>query len=540
MTLIGLGLKSHRTGIIALSLLGGITGALNAAAFIQLAGTTPAERAAFGQEMTVLGKQLAYLLPDPVQLDTLAGYLTWRAFGFLGLIFAIWAILASSGIGRGEEEKGLTEHWLSAGVSRARWLLTRFATFAVAATIAIVATFGATEIAAMAYDEALPPTQLTLQAIVLLGVTLASFGIGLFVAQLVLTRRTAGAIGAVIVVALYELNAAGRAGMDLGPFDDLSPFALASRSTPLLAGRAFDIGATALLFAVAATLLVASLLSFERRDVGGPLLRSRVGTASSSTMRPAGDPLLRVPVLAMVDQQRWWLVGWTLGLAALAYFLTSLARTIVDSMRAIPSFAVFFERLGVSAYSDFIGVLWFGTGLFVLSALTIAQVNGWATDDAEGRLEAMLASGASRQRIVIERIAALLVIVAVVIAVSSTLVFFAARSFDITLPGDRTVLATVLVLPVVFAFAGIGAAIVGWRPRVAVVLLGAVAILSYFIQQFAALFSWPEWLRHLSLFELYGTPMTKDDWGGIVALVAIGVAGTALALLSMRRRDVGT
>jgi hypothetical protein len=31
-----------------------------------------------------------------------------------------------------------------------------------------------------------------------------------------------------------------------------------------------------------------------------------------------------------------------------------------------------------------------------------------------------------------------------------------------------------------------------------------------------------------------------DDWAGIATLVAIGVAGTALALVLMRRRDVGT
>src|SRR3954468_6763171 len=237
MTLFRLALRSHRTGIIVMAVMGAIAGALNAAAFLQLAGDTPAARAAFGQEMAVLGKQLAYLLPDPVQLDTLAGYLTWRAFGFLGLIFAIWAILASSGIGRGEEEKGLTEHWLAAGVSRASWLITRASSFTAAAVFALVATFGATELVAASYGEALPAGPLALQALVLLGVTLASFGIGLIISQLVLTRRTAGSIGAVVVVALYELNAAGHAGMDLGPLDDLSPFALAGRSTPLLASH---------------------------------------------------------------------------------------------------------------------------------------------------------------------------------------------------------------------------------------------------------------------------------------------------------------
>jgi ABC-2 type transport system permease protein len=539
MTLYRLALRSHRTGIIVMSLMGALAGALNAAAFVQLAGTTPAERAAFGREMEILGKQLAYLLPDPVQLDTLAGYLTWRAFGFLGLIFAIWGVLASSGVGRGEEEKGLTEHWLATGVSRVRWLLTRGLTFAFAAAVALAVTLAATAATAAASGEPLPLGPLALEGVVRLGLTLAAFGIGLFVAQLVLTRRAAGAIGAIVIVALYELDAAGRAGMDIGPLANLSPFSLAARSAPLLQ-RGVDVGATIALYGVAGALLALCTLAFVRRDIGGALFRFGSDSTGRASRRPSADPLLRVPVLALVEQQRWWLIGWTAGLVALAYFLTSLARTIVDSMLGIASLRLYFDRLGVAAYSDFVGVLWFGTGLFILSALTIAQINGWAADDAEGRLEAALASGASRERIVVERIAALLVIVGIVAAVSALVVYATARALEITLPGDRMALATALELPVVFAFAGIGAALVGWRPRAAVLILGAVAVVSYFLQQFAAVFNWPEWLGRLSIYKLYGTPLSSDDWPGIVTLVAVGIAGTAVALVAMRRRDVGT
>jgi hypothetical protein len=42
-----------------------------------------------------------------------------------------------------------------------------------------------------------------------------------------------------------------------------------------------------------------------------------------------------------------------------------------------------------------------------------------------------------------------------------------------------------------------------------------------------------------SFFVLYGTPMTSVDWAGAATLVAIGVAGTAWALVAMQRRDVG-
>src|SRR6266496_1151254 len=106
MKLFALSFRYQRTGTIVMSVMGSLAGVLNAAAFEQLAGNTPAERAVFGQQMELLGKQLSYLLPDPIQLDTMGRYLTWRAFGSLALIFAIWAILASTGAGRGEEERG--------------------------------------------------------------------------------------------------------------------------------------------------------------------------------------------------------------------------------------------------------------------------------------------------------------------------------------------------------------------------------------------------------------------------------------------------
>jgi putative exporter of polyketide antibiotics len=539
VTLFGLAFRSHRTGLIAMSIVSTLAGVLNAAAFETLAGNTPAERATFGKQMELLGKQLSYLLPDPVQLDTIGGYLTWRAFGALALIFAIWAILAATGAGRGDEERGLTEHWLASGVSKRRWLVIRTAGFVAAAAVVLIIANSATALVAAAMSDPVPLGGVVLETVELLGLTLVCFGIGLAIAQLVVTRRAAGSIGVIVVVALYEFNAAGRSGLDLGALGSLSPFGLFDRSRPLLPqGGAIDGGATIALYVAASVLIGLSATAFLQRDVGGVLVRlGRTHTRAAS--RPSSNGLLRIPVVALVEQQRGWLIGWTVGFAVLAYFLTTLARSMVDAMMAIPSLRVYFDRLGIAAYSDFVGVIWFGTALFILSGLAIAQVNGWAADDGEGRLEAMLAAGASRARVVVERVAALLVIVAVVAAVSSTVVFYGMRALDIVVPGDRMIVATLDQLPVVFAFAGIGAALVGWRPRAAVVVLGAVAVISYFVQQFYAIFDWPDWVGQLSIYQLYGQPLSKDEWAGIVTLVAMGVAGTAIALVSMRRRDVG-
>jgi ABC-2 type transport system permease protein len=140
---------------------------------------------------------------------------------------------------------------------------------------------------------------------------------------------------------------------------------------------------------------------------------------------------------------------------------------------------------------------------------------------------------------VLERITVLLVAAGVVSVVSTAGVWAAAGALGIAVPADRMLLAALLMLPVVFALGAIGQALAGWRPRLAVVLMAAIAVISYFMQEFGPVFAWPEWVQRTSLFVLYGEPMTKVDLAGTVTLLGIGVVGTTFALAAMRRRDVG-
>ncbi|HEY8861602.1 MAG TPA: hypothetical protein VIN37_05895, partial [Candidatus Limnocylindria bacterium] len=104
MTLFRLALRSHRTGAIATAAIGALSGLLNSIAYVQVAGATPAERAIFAHSMEVVGRQLSYILPPPVQLDTMGGYLAWRGFSAVAIVYAVWAMLAATGAGRGDEE----------------------------------------------------------------------------------------------------------------------------------------------------------------------------------------------------------------------------------------------------------------------------------------------------------------------------------------------------------------------------------------------------------------------------------------------------
>jgi ABC-2 type transport system permease protein len=531
-------LKQQIVGLVAL-VIGGVLGAvLNTIAFVQIAGTTTAERAAFAQQMSVLGAQLSYMLPAPVRIDTLSGYLEWRLFGFIVLVFGIWAAISASGSGRGDEERGLVEQWLAAGVGRARYLVTRVAVFAAIATVAI----GAMQLSILlsAGGEPLAASDLLAMGVNLLATTLCCYGISLVIAQLVSTRRAAGGIAAGLLIALFVLNGAGRTA-DIGPARWLSPFYLFERSRPLTGNGALDALAIGALLLIALVLLVVGVAAFARRDLGGTALPG-ITRESRPTRSPSRDPLLRRPVLGPLRQQRIWVVSWLVGFAALSASLISITRTIVDSLTSseVPFLRAYFERAGLSAYDAFVGVIWLSTATLLLSIYAIIQVASWSADDTEGRLATILSAPVSHARVIVERLATLLVAVALITGASSVAVYLVAAGQGITLNGGRVALAAALLLAIPFAFGSIGQLISVSRPRVAVVALSTVAVFSYFVQQFVPLFGLPDWVANLSLYTLYGAPMTGDiRWAGVTGLVGIGAVATAASVLALRRRDVG-
>lgn len=539
MTLLRIALRLGRMGAIATAALGTVGAIAQPLAFATLAGNTPAERAVFGQQMELLALQLTYLLPLPHGLGTMAGWIEWRALGFLEVVVGFWAVMAASGAGRGDEERGLVEHWLAQGVSRGRYIGLRIVAFAALAMAASTLAVGAAGVGAAIVNDGVPAGALALQGVALVGLVLCCYAVALLAAQFVTTRRGAITLGGAVLLILYLVNVVDRNGAEVAAIRSLSPFWLYDQNHPLTAGGVLDLSSTLGLFAAAAAITVLAVVAFVRRDLGAPLVR-RTPRDARPTVRPAGNPLLRVPVLAILDQQRVSLVAWTAVVAALGLFFLSFTRTLVDAMLATPSFRVYMERAGIATYTAFIGLSWFSALVLLVSLYAIVQANGWAADDQEGRLEIFAAQPISRARIVVERLAALLIGAAVIVAASSLALLIGAASADISLEVGRVVVGTALTLLVAFAFGGLGAAGVGWRPRLTLGILAAVAIVGYFVQELAPLFEWPEWLANLSVYALYGNPvMTSIDWAREATLLAIGAAASFAALIAMQRRDIG-
>jgi hypothetical protein len=115
-----LALRLGRWGIAGFGAIAFFLTLLQTVGFYKIAGTTEAERQAFGRSMRVLAAQFSVIIAPPMRPDTAGGYVQFRAFGALAIMFAIWALTSASGAVRGDEERGLVQAALGRGISRPR------------------------------------------------------------------------------------------------------------------------------------------------------------------------------------------------------------------------------------------------------------------------------------------------------------------------------------------------------------------------------------------------------------------------------------
>ena len=533
-----IGLRFHRTGMISTAAIGAFSGMLQSLGFQAIVGTSESARQQFGLQMQLLGRQLSYLVPLPVHPETLAGYVQWRAFGFFPVIFGFWALIAGSGAIRGDEDRGLLELWLASGTSRARVTAARTGAFVIAAAASILIVLLLTGLGATIVGSPLPIEGLLADGAALLAVTVACFALALLIAQFVDSRRVAAGVSAIVLLALFLLNSLGRTLEAPARFRGVSPFYYVDRTNGLSPGGQIDWASTLSVSAAALALVALAGVAFTRRDLGAGLVRPR-RAVRPRVIEPSRNPLLRAPVLATIYEQRVGLTAWMVSTALLALFMTSLAKSVADLVNHIPIF-----RAYVSGQGDLnravISVFWFAMMPLVLGAFAITQVSRWTTDDTEGRLEMVLSEPVSRRRVALERAGALLVATTFIAVVGSAVTLWAADAQGISLGVESIALATALLLPFGLAFGSLGAALAGWIPRATVLLLSGYAVVSYFLTQFVPLFRWPQWVANLSIFYLYGTPLTTGVyWTGFWVLMAIIAIAMTIGLLSFQRRDLG-
>lgn len=539
MTAVRLSLRLGRWGLLGFSVLAFASSLIQAVSFYQIAGHTAASRAAFAHSMSQLASQLTFILAPPAGLDTVGGYVEWRSFGGLAIVFAVWALLSGSGAARGDEERGLVEAVLATSLTRSRWLASRVMGFAFMTFLAALAG-GLGLVAGVAgggESISLGPVLAICVALAALG--LSCYSLTLLIAQLT-GARIATATAGIALLGLFLVNRLSQTFTWLVSWRWLSPFHYYDLNQPLAPGGAFDGRATLTMLGIAMVGAAVAGVVFESRDLGAPIVRwpSRHRPA---TYEPSRSPLWRISVVRGLYERRAGLATWAVGLAAVGMLFVYLTKTVLQPLLSIPTLSGFFGGFaGGQMYTTFLGFFWLTFAQLLFAAFAIAQVARWSAEDSDGRLEMILSTPRSRTSVVVERAITLTLGAVVVAAISGVAVGFAAHYQAMEVSRERLAEGTLLLVPFALVFAAAGAVLAAWNPRAAVGLLGGLAFASYLVDELGPLFHWPAWVQDLSAFKLFGTPLsTGIDRSGLVIMVAIIVVGFGASILLMERRDVG-
>jgi ABC-2 type transport system permease protein len=534
-----LALRLGRWGIAGFGAVAFVVALVQTVGFYKIAGNSEAERQAFGHSMSVLAAQFTVIIPPPVRPDTVGGYVQWRAFGFLAILFAIWALASASGAARGDEERGMVQALLANGLSRPRMIAARIAAFATGAIVASLAA-GAGLLVGVASGGETFSAVLALEAAVAAAVLgVCCYSLTLLFAQLT-SARNSTAFAGVILLALFLINSLSRTFDALVPWRWLSPFHYYEQSSPLVPGGNLDVRATLILLGIAVAAAVLAAFAFRYRDVGSPLITLPAPTRRAS-YKMSRSPVWRIPVVRDLYERRVSLLIWTAGLSVLGAIFVVLTKSIVKPLLAIPELAPYFAIfVNGNIYASFLGFIWFGFAQLLMAGFAITQVARWTAEDSDGRLELVLSSPVSRARVVVERLIALALGALIIAAVSSAAVGLESHYQSIDLSNRRLAEASLLFVPFTLVFGTVGALLASRIPRATVGILGVFAFASYLTVQLGPIFKLPVWVQDVSAFKLYGQPLIAGvDQTGLVVMLVIVIAGLVASAMVMERRDIG-
>src|SRR5437879_7555891 len=134
--------------------------------------------------MATLAAQVVALFPPPIRPDTVGGYVEFRGFHPLAILFAVWALASATGFVRGDEERGIVEAALATGTSRIALIASRVAGFAIAIAVASAAAGAGFVIGVASGHETVAAQGVVEEAILLAAVGLACYALSMLVAQL--------------------------------------------------------------------------------------------------------------------------------------------------------------------------------------------------------------------------------------------------------------------------------------------------------------------------------------------------------------------
>ncbi len=462
-------------------------------------------------------------------LQTVGGFTVFKVSMTLMIAGAIWAVLTSSRLLRGEEDAGRWDMLLSGRTTRSRAALQALGGFGVAALVLWTLTSLITSIAGVSSRVDIDPGSAMFLALALVSPVLMFFSVGALTSQLAPTRRQAAGYGAAVLGVSYGLRMVGDAGIGVPWLSWLSPLGWCEKLAPLTQSNPWP------LFLIAGfTVLVGagSVRLAAARDVGSSVFPDRTERAPDLRLL---DSALGLSIRLMGTVAIVWLAV----LVVFGLLFGLVAKGAGDTLSG-SSLRETFDKLGATGggIGAYLGVTFLVVSV-LLAFAAAGQVGAARTEESEGRLDHLVVRPLSRVRWLTDRLGLTLVLLIAggLIAGLSTWLGAATQHSGVAV-GSVVGAGLNAATPAVFCL-GVGAFLLGFWPRATSIGVYAVVAWSLLVELVGGIGAVSHWLLDTSVFfHVSSAPAVAPNWTADAVLAGIGVVAALAGLLGFRRRDL--
>ena len=471
----------------------------------------------------------AALFGPALRLQTVAGFTAFKISMTLMIVGALWGLLTSTRLLRGEEDNRRWELLLAGQTTR------RGATAQalVGLGIGVLVLWSMTAIITVVVgqyskvDIAVGPALFFALAMV---ATAAMFlAIGALTSQLAATRRLAASYAAIVLGVSYAIRMIADAGIGVHAMIWLSPLGWVEELQPLTGFRPL---ALIPIVALIAVLAAVSRDLAGRRDVGASVVGDR--SASGSHMRLLSGPLGLTARLVRPTAIGWWIA---IAVTSLLYgFIAKSAGATISGS----STQEFLSKLGASGSGTnaVLGVCFLVLAILI-AFIAAGQLTAARSEESEGRLDHLIVRPVSRIRWLGARVAVAVAMILVGGVAAGAFAWLGAASQDAAVSFPKLLEAGVNLVPPSVAILGLGVLTFGVLPRAASIVVYSVLGWSVLVVVVGGIGATSHWILDTSVFhQMSSAPAVAPHWRANATMVAIGVAGAVLGGLAFSRRDL--
>ena len=490
---------------------------------------TPAQREVLSRSFSSSGGLNALVGPAH-QLNTVAGYTEWKSVGILSVMGAVWALLLSTKLLRGEEDAGRWELLLAGQTTRRGAAAQAMSGLGAS----VVALFVLTALAAAAIGHTSTVHFSTWSAI-FFAVT-ATSGAAMFMAagalasQLAASRPQAAAYGGGALGLFFALRMMADSASGLSWLHWTTPFGWIEQLQPLTHPQPLVLVP---IFGLTAVMAVLAVSLAGTRDLGSSTLpdRSRAMPHTALLFGPLGLTARLV---------RPTIVGWLAGVCAFGFLLGDSAKEAAQSLEGSPSVEAAIRRLdgGGAMVKAYLGLSFLIISLLVVM-IAAGQVTAARREEASGRVEHLLVRPVSRAGWMLGRLGVAGAAIVLAGALGGIFAWLGVASQGVTITLSSLLAAGLNTACAGLCLLGLGALVWGIVPRVTSAAVYGILAWAFLVELLGGIITSSHWLLDTSIFhQLTPAPAVAPNWASNAVMISIGAVAALVGALVFSRRDL--